>query len=247
MQLRGLIVFVLLIVVQCKNNNVPYYTFGDKQLYRDEGRGVASVSGQEPLQYVSSFDCAQSCLSLKNECDCCDSFTYNTFTRDCYLKKRSPDASIDTSFNNAGFQTYTFTNEPGSTIEDEINSLQFNLRGESSAYVHKGFGQLAQNEGETLPNFDNKQFLSNVRPADCAVACNRVGACNSFSYNPNRYGGTCFLKKTADQISQPTITSPQGWTTYWKQSPVNKKDCFCSCENNTYCILCFFDTLCQER
>eukprot|EP01024_Parvocaulis_polyphysoides_P075407 TRINITY_DN9743_c0_g2_i12.p1 TRINITY_DN9743_c0_g2~~TRINITY_DN9743_c0_g2_i12.p1 ORF type:complete len:271 (-),score=8.35 TRINITY_DN9743_c0_g2_i12:1631-2362(-) len=240
----GLIsIFVLLIKGYSFDN---FYTFGDKLLYKNEGSKVTSISGYKSVIDISSLECAQGCLAMKQACNCCNSITYNTFRRECYLKLKPQDSSDEVAHNNDGFQTYTFENNPGSFLVENVKSLQDSFllpRGRAHSYIHYGMNQLAINEGNKLQTVDNKAFLSRVTPDDCAEECNRIPNCNSFSFSPNKDGGACYMKQSLDESRGVTYSST-GWRTYWKDT-VDK--CFCTCKTNVFCVICERNNFCYER
>eukprot|EP01025_Chloroclados_australasicus_P008215 TRINITY_DN1286_c0_g1_i2.p1 TRINITY_DN1286_c0_g1~~TRINITY_DN1286_c0_g1_i2.p1 ORF type:complete len:242 (-),score=-5.85 TRINITY_DN1286_c0_g1_i2:365-1090(-) len=222
-----------------------YYTSGDKRLLTYEGQSVQSLSGYRSVIDISSKECAEGCVSLKEQCNCCDSFTYNTFRRECFYKLRN-SRSYTTTFNSDGWQSYTLNNLVGFSKTGSAGSLQSKLNAGSSAYIHYGFNQLARSEGFTLRTFDGKEYLSRVTPDDCAEECNRVIGCNSFSFNPNLdRDGRCYMKQVTTS-SRAVSYNSDGWRTYWKDSNP-KSSCFCTCKNNRYCVICVFDDVCFER
>eukprot|EP01025_Chloroclados_australasicus_P034013 TRINITY_DN3483_c0_g1_i1.p1 TRINITY_DN3483_c0_g1~~TRINITY_DN3483_c0_g1_i1.p1 ORF type:complete len:244 (-),score=3.62 TRINITY_DN3483_c0_g1_i1:444-1175(-) len=239
-------ILLALVLAHSCEGATSYFYFGDKLLLSDEGESVQSPSGYRSVIDIDSSQCAEGCLSLKQQCDCCDSFTYNTFRRECFYKKRSSD-SASTTFNDDGWQSYTFDRFlQGVQFIGSVDSLQSQLTDASNAYVHYGFNKVATDEGFSLPTFDGKEYLSRVTPNDCAKECNRVPGCNSFSFNPNLDGdGRCYMKQVT--VSERTTTySADGWRTYWKDfDPANA--CFCTCQNTNYCVICQTDSYCFER
>lgn len=105
-------------------------------------------------------------------------------------------------------------------------------------YVSAGPGLVASNEGDDLG-----QSASFISPSTCAELCESTADCNSFSYNINQEGGTCFLKKDAEG---PEIWNADGWQTFYKSTgsydctEVNKE------VNNEGCTFCANDGTCLQ-
>eukprot|EP01024_Parvocaulis_polyphysoides_P058672 TRINITY_DN631_c1_g1_i1.p2 TRINITY_DN631_c1_g1~~TRINITY_DN631_c1_g1_i1.p2 ORF type:complete len:299 (+),score=11.06 TRINITY_DN631_c1_g1_i1:41-937(+) len=248
-QIMSVIIMFALLIQGCYSTD--YYTFGDKLLYRDEGQSIKSISGYRSVVDISSKDCAQSCLSMRQKSGCCNSFSYNTFRRECYLKLKPSSSSQETVFNNDGFQTYTFESQPGSLLVDSVEALQDGFNPQTHSYIHKGMNQLAIDEGTSLQTADGEDFLSQVTPggfsaligpAECAESCNRVVSCNSFSFKEQDGKGQCYMKQSSG--NRAVEFSSEGWRTYWEDSIDN---CFATCQNNTFCVICNFGNNCFER
>eukprot|EP01025_Chloroclados_australasicus_P054386 TRINITY_DN6443_c1_g1_i6.p1 TRINITY_DN6443_c1_g1~~TRINITY_DN6443_c1_g1_i6.p1 ORF type:complete len:221 (-),score=-1.23 TRINITY_DN6443_c1_g1_i6:302-964(-) len=208
-----------------------------------------SVSCKYGTQYTPMAlflcSCADTCYQTFKDCNCCNSFSYNPAQKQCYLKNRTQDASIETLYNSDGWQSYWyggigFSNTgsrdaykgdlPGTIIMD------ISWPGYRHYYVSVGSSKLAANEGEAIKTVEGYDYISNATPEFCAKGCDDTAECDGFSYNPFQDNGKCYLKKNTTNGRYTVVDSYEGWTFYWKDT--SSVNCWCSCASEYACVGC---------
>eukprot|EP01025_Chloroclados_australasicus_P021453 TRINITY_DN2256_c0_g1_i1.p1 TRINITY_DN2256_c0_g1~~TRINITY_DN2256_c0_g1_i1.p1 ORF type:complete len:258 (+),score=11.62 TRINITY_DN2256_c0_g1_i1:191-964(+) len=242
--------------VTCAPPPVPLYeSYGPNQLFNDEGQAIKTVAGKDALYGVSAEKCAQICNWMDRQCTCCNAFSFKPSSGTCYLKKRSDSASDARSYSANGWQSYKYwglvSSYPGGEytggLPDTVYAYSiggpvgFNYRW---SFVSKGPNQIAAYEGESIKTSWGYDSYNNNSPKECAEDCLKISECDGFSYNPNKDGGTCFMKKNSSSGKYSTVYSSQGWTFYWLDDYVEK--CYCTCASTFICVTCKQDRTCDD-
>eukprot|EP01023_Acetabularia_acetabulum_P034082 TRINITY_DN31_c0_g1_i2.p1 TRINITY_DN31_c0_g1~~TRINITY_DN31_c0_g1_i2.p1 ORF type:complete len:255 (-),score=34.92 TRINITY_DN31_c0_g1_i2:783-1547(-) len=246
MFLQVLIVGYVASMVFCAPSPVPVFdSYGANELFQDEGEPIKSPAGNDLLSNATADQCAEVCHWMLRVCDCCNSFSYNPSTEECYLKKRREDALQDRVSSNNGFQSYKFWGTvsaiPGDVYTGGLPEL---AKGSSVGPppgfpYNQGFSSLGPNK---LADFqgDDIQSFTNVDAKQCANECLAATSdCDGFSYNPQQNGGTCFLKKNSASGKYQTSFNSDGFTFYWKETGTRWfTNCYCTCASSFVCLTC---------
>eukprot|EP01026_Neomeris_dumetosa_P044976 TRINITY_DN38111_c0_g1_i1.p1 TRINITY_DN38111_c0_g1~~TRINITY_DN38111_c0_g1_i1.p1 ORF type:complete len:268 (-),score=5.03 TRINITY_DN38111_c0_g1_i1:325-1128(-) len=90
----------------------------------------------------------------------------------------------------------------------------------SPVFYYESYGPqvLFNDQGATVPTISGKQYMSNTSLQVCAKMCYGIDqtcqCCNSFSYNAEQQGGTCYLKKRS-QIKEIRVHKNNlGWQSF---------------------------------
>eukprot|EP01026_Neomeris_dumetosa_P039975 TRINITY_DN329_c0_g1_i8.p2 TRINITY_DN329_c0_g1~~TRINITY_DN329_c0_g1_i8.p2 ORF type:complete len:316 (-),score=26.85 TRINITY_DN329_c0_g1_i8:593-1540(-) len=242
------VVLIIWVQVQGVPPSDYYDSYGPNQLYVDEGESVRTTSGKDFLSGVTKDNCAEACRRIDMKCKCCDSFSFKPQGGICYLKNRG-NAGEEIYSSSNGCQSFKYWGSTALGYRSEQGGdlpeyATFSNGGAQQyyipydvVYVANELGQVAHNEGETLEIFDGRNFIENTSSAKCADECQKLDACQGFSYNPGQK--RCYLK-TNMVNKYDTKESIDGWTTYWREAGQDKEKafekCFCPCESDFACL-----------
>eukprot|EP01024_Parvocaulis_polyphysoides_P066713 TRINITY_DN7867_c0_g2_i1.p1 TRINITY_DN7867_c0_g2~~TRINITY_DN7867_c0_g2_i1.p1 ORF type:complete len:303 (-),score=39.45 TRINITY_DN7867_c0_g2_i1:2136-2912(-) len=228
-----------------------YKTNGLGQLATNEGGKVLAPNGQNFIIVDSAQKCVTACEVMIAKCgsECCDSVTYNPTKQECWLKVGG--SRYGSSVNSDGWQTYwrvgsgSFNGNSASQLMAVAGgaaacSKDLQADEDSSAYVTKGPGELAVNEGAKINTATGRPFATVQTVDECALQCEAVKECDSFTVSLNYK--KCYLKSGA---AYETRVSSQGWTSYWKV-PYYTASSNCK-QEDWYCMYCggFYGNSCR--
>eukprot|EP01026_Neomeris_dumetosa_P066419 TRINITY_DN64252_c0_g1_i8.p1 TRINITY_DN64252_c0_g1~~TRINITY_DN64252_c0_g1_i8.p1 ORF type:complete len:497 (+),score=55.24 TRINITY_DN64252_c0_g1_i8:245-1735(+) len=214
-----------------------YLTNGPSQLAISEGVQVQAPNGDYYLESVTTKQCAAACETMAQRCgqDCCDSFAYNQQRTSCYLKKGG--SRFQSARNSSGWQTFWRSSnnrdeESTSIFALSVCESDLQVSQYSSAYISRGYKRLAIYEGKKLKMRDGSDYKLGIPLQSCALECEQLIECDSFSYNLDRK--ECYLKSQGGRFQ--TRISSDGWSTYWRtDSSVAKVNCS---KGGWFCLYC---------
>eukprot|EP01025_Chloroclados_australasicus_P029049 TRINITY_DN2887_c0_g1_i1.p1 TRINITY_DN2887_c0_g1~~TRINITY_DN2887_c0_g1_i1.p1 ORF type:complete len:681 (+),score=53.26 TRINITY_DN2887_c0_g1_i1:284-2326(+) len=223
---------------QLQTDCVEYLTNGRDQLAVDEGVKLYAPNGDAYVIVPNAEECAIACEVMVKRCGqtCCDSFSYHQEKKECYLKQGGSRFSSIQSQD--GWQSFWRMSELESNLhENSIGAVlvcpqDLQVSFYDSAYISRGYSQLAVNEGIKIPTKDRAEFKQEISIQDCAMECEKIDECDSFSYSIDYR--LCYLKTQGQRFN--TTTNTDGWSTYWRTDElVAHQNC---AKPGWFCIYC---------